>query len=128
MTPTQPGAYPSPSDAAAALLAAHPSLSADSVDVADVRGLGLAALIQVENRSALRAWAQALNAPARVTGASGYGTTEPHQAGLPDWLWWRVAFIDTAVDQTPVRLWTLETSAQPRALATLLACTAHAAT
>jgi hypothetical protein len=39
-----------------------------------------------------------------------------------------VAFIDTAVDQTPVRLWTLETSAQPRALATLLACTAYAAT
>ncbi|MEV4452756.1 MULTISPECIES: hypothetical protein [Streptomyces] len=52
------------------------------MDVADARGLGLAALIQVEDRSALRAWAQALNVPARVTGTSGYGTTEPHQAGL----------------------------------------------
>ncbi|MEU9397891.1 hypothetical protein AB0D86_48980 [Streptomyces sp. NPDC048324] len=121
-TPSTPA-----SDAAAALLAANPGLSAKSVDAADVKGLGPAALIQVEDRTALQAWAQALNTTARRTGASAYGTTEPQQDGMPDWLWWRMTFIDTTVDQTPIRLWTLEASDQPRALAALLASTAHAA-
>lgn len=112
--------------AAAALIAAHPSLSAVSVDVTDVTGLGPAALIQVEGRKALHAWAQALNRTGHTTGASAYGTTEPSHDGMPDWLWWRMTYIDTIADQTPIRLWTVETSNQPRALAALLAATAHA--
>ncbi|WP_406469984.1 hypothetical protein [Streptomyces sp. NBC_01615] len=47
---------------------------------------------------------------------------------MPDWLWWRLTFIDTTVDQTPIRLWRLEATAQPRALATFLASTAHTST
>ncbi|MER6374452.1 hypothetical protein ABT255_40215 [Streptomyces mirabilis] len=126
MPSTHPGPYTKASEAAASLLAAHPGLSAESVDVADVRGLGPAALIQVGSRSALRAWVQALNTTTHTTGASGYGTTKPHQqAGLPQWLWWRMTFIDTTVDQMPIRLWTLDTTDQPRALATFLATTAH---
>ncbi|WP_331732473.1 hypothetical protein [Streptomyces sp. NBC_00989] len=113
--------------AATALIAAHPSLAAESVDVTDVTGLGPAALIQVDDRETLRAWAQALNTTGHTTGASAYGTTEPSHDGMPDWLWWRMTYIDTTVDQTPIRLWTMETSNQPRALAALLAATAHAA-
>ncbi|MET7973185.1 hypothetical protein ABZW44_08865 [Streptomyces mirabilis] len=123
---THPGPYTKASDAAASLLAAHPGLSAESVDVADVRGLGPAALIQVASRSALKAWAQALNTTAHTTGESSYGTTEPHQqAGLPQWLWWRMTYIDTTVAQMPIRLWTLDTTDQPRALATFLVATTH---
>lgn len=126
MTITHPSPYTAASDAADALLAAHPELPVTSVDVAHVRGLGPAALIQVENKLALKSWAQALNTSARTTGASGYGTPEPHQqTGLPEWLWWRMTFIDTTVDQTPIRLWTLEATDQPRALATFLASTAR---
>ncbi|WP_460074106.1 hypothetical protein [Streptomyces sp. YKOK-I1] len=118
--------YSAASEAAGVLLAAHPDLPARSVDVAHVRGLGPAALIQVEDKPALRSWAQALNTTARTTGASGYGTPEPHQqTGLSEWLWWRMTFIDTTVDQIPIRLWTLETTDQPRALATFLASSAH---
>lgn len=112
--------------AATTLIAAHPSLSAESVDVTDVTGLGPAALIQVDDRETLRAWAQALNTTGHTTGASAYGTTEPSHAGMPDWLWWRMTYVDTTVDQTPIRLWTMETSNQPRALAAFLAATAHA--
>ncbi|MFF7987017.1 hypothetical protein ACFZDK_49425 [Streptomyces sp. NPDC007901] len=126
MTTTHPSPYTTASKAADALLATHPDLSATSVDVAHVRGLGPAALIQVENKSALRAWAQALNTTARYTGTSAYGTTEPRQqAGLPEWMWWRMTFIDTTVGQIPIRLWTLEVTDHPRALATFLASTAH---
>ncbi|MFK0112544.1 hypothetical protein [Streptomyces sp. NPDC091217] len=126
MTTTHPSSYTAASKAADSLLATHPDLPVRSVDIADVRSLGLAALIQVENRAALRAWAQALNTTAHTTGASGYGTSEPHQqAGLPEWLWWRMTFLDTAIDQIPIRLWTLDTTDQPRALATFLASTAH---
>ncbi|MFD7003912.1 hypothetical protein ACFWA5_48750 [Streptomyces mirabilis] len=35
-----------------------------------------------------------------------------------------MTFVDTTVDRTPVRLWTLEASAQPRAVAAHLASTA----
>ncbi|MFF3585362.1 hypothetical protein [Streptomyces mirabilis] len=44
---------------------------------------------------------------------------------MPQWLWWRMTYIDTTVDQMPIRLWTLDTTDQPRALATFLATTAH---
>lgn len=126
MTPINPDPYTTASDAADALLAAHPGLPATSVDVADVHGLGPAALIQLEDLSALQSWAQALHTTGHTTGASGYGTTEPRQqAGLPQWLWWRMTFIDTTVNQTPIRLWTLEATDQPRALAAFLAATAH---
>lgn len=129
MTTHHPHPCTAASKAADAFLAAHPDLPATSVDVAHVRGLGPAALIQVEDRAALRSWAQALNTTACTTGASGYGTTEPRQqTGLPDWLWWRMTFIDTTVDQTPIRLWTLDTTDQPRALATFLAATATGTT
>ncbi|MGW6926540.1 hypothetical protein ACWGA9_35655 [Streptomyces sp. NPDC054950] len=47
----------------------------------------------------------------------------PHLPDYPDWLWWRLLYLDTTVDHVPVRLWTLETSAHPRALATHLAAT-----
>ncbi|MFJ9380386.1 hypothetical protein [Streptomyces sp. NPDC101455] len=126
MTITHPSPCTRAFDAADSLLAAHPGLSAESVDVAHVAGLGPAALIQVAHRPALRAWAQALNTTAHTTGASGYGTAEPRQSpGLPQWLWWRMTFIDTTVDQTPIRLWTLDVTDQPRALATFLASIAH---
>ena len=108
-------------DAAAVLLAAHPALTAVSVDTVDVPGLGQTALIQTEDRTALRAWAHALNATARITGHSSYGTTDPRLPGSPDWLWWRLLYIDTTVGHVPVRLWTLETSAHPRVLAAHLA-------
>ncbi|MFD3933429.1 hypothetical protein [Streptomyces sp. NPDC058614] len=126
MTITHPHPSSAASNAADSLLAAHPGLSAESVDFADVRDLGPAALIQVASKPALRSWAQVLNVTARTTGASGYGTTEPpQQAGLPEWLWWRMTFIDTTVDQIPIRLWTLEATDQPRTLAMFLASTAH---
>jgi len=129
MTIPDPSPYTAASNAADALLATHPDLPAASVDVADVRGLGPAALIQVDNKPALRSWAQALNTTARTTGASSYGTPEPHQqTGRPEWLWWRMTFIDTTVDQAPIRLWTLEVTDQPRALAAFLASTAHTPT
>ncbi|MFE9770001.1 hypothetical protein ACFYPC_36675 [Streptomyces sp. NPDC005808] len=127
MTTNPQGPHSAAGAAAAALIAAHPSLSVESVDAADVRGLGPAALIQVEDGKALRAWAQALNATGHMTGASAYGTTDAGQGGMPDWLWWRLRFIDTIVGEVPVRLWAMETSSQPRALAALLAATAHAA-
>ncbi|MEU9413560.1 hypothetical protein AB0E08_48820 [Streptomyces sp. NPDC048281] len=129
MTSTHSGSNATAANAADTLLTAHPDLPASSVHVAYVRGLGQAALIQVESRSALRAWAQALNTTAHITGASGYGTTEPRQqAGLSEWLWWRMTFIDTTVDQIPIRLWTLETTDEPHTLATFLAATAHTPT
>ncbi|MFJ3673726.1 hypothetical protein ACIPSE_45515 [Streptomyces sp. NPDC090106] len=116
----------SPSTAANALLAAHPDLSAESIDVTDVPGLGLTALIQVAGLPALQAWALALHTTARSTGASAYGNDNPRQEdGLPDWMWWRLTFIDITVDQTPIRIWTLEATDQPRTLAVLLASTAH---
>ncbi|MEU3522064.1 hypothetical protein ABZ770_43730 [Streptomyces sp. NPDC006654] len=111
------------SSAAAVLLAAHPDLPADSVDAIDVPGLGLTALIQVPDTRALRDWARALGVRAHWTGGSGYGTTHPREAGSPDWPWWRVEYIDTAAAGLPVRLWALEASAHPRALATFLAST-----
>ncbi|MGY4983777.1 hypothetical protein ACWCYL_42805 [Streptomyces sp. 900105755] len=117
--------HSAPSNAAAVLLAAHPDLPADSVDVVDVPGLGLTALIQVPDTRALRDWARAIGVRAHWTGASGYGTTHPRQDGAPDWLWWRVAYIDTTAAGLPVRLWALEASAHPRALATFLASTIH---
>ncbi|WP_019074409.1 hypothetical protein [Streptomyces hokutonensis] len=126
MTIPHPSPYCAASNAADALLAAHPDLPALSVDVAHVRGLGPAALIQVAGRPALKAWAQALNTTAHITGASAYGTTEPHEAGMPQWLWWRMTYIDTAVGRMPIRLWTLDTTDQPRALAAFLATTVHA--
>ncbi|MFI6254308.1 hypothetical protein [Streptomyces sp. NPDC051016] len=119
---------PAPSSAAAVLLAAHPDLPADSVDVVDMRGLGPAVLVQVPDARALHDWARALGVRARWTGASGYGTTRPREARLPDWLWWRAAYIDTTVTGMPVRLWALEASAHPRALATFLVSTIHTAT
>jgi hypothetical protein len=36
-----------------------------------------------------------------------------------------MGFIGTTVDQLPIRLWTLDVTDQPRALATFLAATAH---
>ncbi|MEU5314404.1 hypothetical protein [Streptomyces sp. NPDC021562] len=115
--------HPAPSSAAAVLLAAHPHLPADSVDAIDVPGLGLTALIQVPDTRALHDWARALGAPAHWTGGSGYGTTRPCEAGSPDWLWWRVEYIDTTAEGLPVRLWALEASAHPGALATFLVST-----
>ncbi|MET8411080.1 hypothetical protein ABZV34_23760 [Streptomyces sp. NPDC005195] len=129
MTVTHPRPYAAASNAAATLLAAHPELSVTSVDVAHVHSLGPAALIQVENTSALRSWAQALNTTAHTTGASSYGTTEPRQeTGLPQWLWWRMTFIDTTVDQIRIRLWTLDATDEPRTLAAFLASTVHTPT
>ncbi|MFI1035965.1 hypothetical protein [Streptomyces sp. NPDC020951] len=125
-------AIPSPptpaSHAAAALLAAHPGLSAESVDIADANGLGPTALIRVQDRAALRDWAKALNVTAHTTGESAYGTTGPQQDSVSDWLWWRMTFIDTTVDQTPIRLWTLDATDHPRALAVFLASAAHTPT
>ncbi|MFI1726442.1 hypothetical protein [Streptomyces sp. NPDC020489] len=112
-----------PSQAAARLIAAHPGLSAQSVHVTDVPGLGLAALIQVTDRPALRAWAQALHATGHTTGASAYGTHDPHRTpGLHQW--WQMTFLDITVDDRPVRLWTLDTT-HHRALPLFLAATAH---
>jgi hypothetical protein len=127
MTNRPPDPHAAAANAAAALITAFPRLSAESVDVTDVAGVGPAALIQVEDEDALRAWAKALNTTGHTTGASAYGTTNPSQDGMPDWLWWRLRVLDTTVHQTPIRLWTMETSAQPRALAALLTATAHAA-
>ena len=127
MTTNFPGPHAAAAVAATTLIATHPSLSVKAMDVTDVAGLGPAALIQVEDAKTLRAWVHVLNATGHTTGASAYGTTDPGQSGLPDWMWWRLRFIDTIVDQAPVRLWTMETSSQPRALAALLAATAHAA-
>ncbi|MEU3619847.1 hypothetical protein ABZ725_47315 [Streptomyces sp. NPDC006872] len=125
-------AVPSPPtpafDAAAALLAAHPGLSAESVDIADANGLGPTALIRVQDRAALRDWAKALNVTARTTGESAYGTAGPQQDSVSDWLWWRMTFIDTTVDQTPIRLWTLDATDHPRALVVFLASAAHTPT
>ncbi|MFJ9634985.1 hypothetical protein ACIRU8_45570 [Streptomyces sp. NPDC101175] len=122
-TTTPPAPSLRAADAAAVLLAAHPALTAVSVDTVDVPGLGQTALIQTEDRTALRAWAHALDTTARITGHSSYGTTEPRLPGSPDWLWWRLLYVDTTVGYVPVRLWTLETSAHPRVLATHLAAT-----
>ncbi|MEU1193544.1 hypothetical protein [Streptomyces sp. NPDC005859] len=110
-------------EAAALLLAAHPHLAAVSVDTVDLPGPGPTALIQTEDRTALHAWARALDTTVRSTGRSSYGTTEPRLPGVPDWLWWRLLYLDTTVDRVPVRLWTLETSAHPRVVAVHLAAT-----
>ncbi|WP_316779668.1 hypothetical protein [Streptomyces sasae] len=104
-------------EAARDLLLAHPTLTADSVDVADTAGLGRAALINVHDMGSLRDWALALGLKVRNTRLSNYGTTEPKQQGLPDWLWWRLLWIDTHVNDTPVRLWTLQASRHARTLA-----------
>ncbi|MES5824845.1 hypothetical protein [Streptomyces sp. RG80] len=115
-----------PSQAAGQLIAAHPHLSVASVDVADVPGLGPTALIQVADLPALRAWARALHITARSTGASAYGSDDPHHIpGLPEWMWWRLTYLDTTVADCPVRLWTLDTTEHPRATAVFLAASAH---
>jgi hypothetical protein len=112
--------------AAASLVAAHPHLAAEATDVADVPGLGLTALIQVPDISALRAWAEVLHLTARTTGASAYGTDDPHRhPGTPQWMWWRLTYIDSHVAPYPIRLWTLDTTDHARATAVFLAASAH---
>ncbi|MEU9438194.1 hypothetical protein [Streptomyces sp. NPDC048252] len=95
MTTSPPTPSIRAADAAALLLTAHPHLTAVSVDTIDVPGPGQTVLIQTEGRTALQGWAHALDTTVRSTGRSSYGTTEPHLPDYPDWLWWRLLYLDT---------------------------------